>query len=215
VQTLVTRGVVWSGLFAVVLLLPAPRGVAQSRPENPYLGAAERLYRNLEFEAALQTIQRAAAWPSSSPAEDVRIALFEGLIRAELGQDELATRAFKRALALDPLARLPASPSPKVRALFEKAAADLGPSLPPIVHPEQQPPPAAPAEENAPPKVERAPADATAPPAMERSEVKTSGTAWWLWAGVGLLVAGAAAVGGVALFHPQPQSPTLGTMNLR
>ena len=39
----------------------------------------------------------------------------------------------------------------------------------------------------------------------------SGGIPWWVWAGAGVVVAGAA-VGGVLIFHPRPPTPSLGTV---
>jgi hypothetical protein len=48
-----------------------------------------------------------------------------------------------------------------------------------------------------------------------KAEAKPTGLAavpWWVWVGAGVVVAGCV-VGGMALFHPQPPTPSLGTIS--
>jgi hypothetical protein len=105
---------------------------------NPYLDPAARLYQNFEFQDALRTVERALAWPSNTPEEEVRAAMLEGVIVAQLGKADRAVGAFKRALVVDPAAKLPFTVSPKVSRLFAQAKAELAkmpkkPEPPPVV----------------------------------------------------------------------------------
>ncbi len=117
---------VWLLIALVGLSVPC-RAFAADSP-NPYLEPAARLYRSLEFQAALRTIEKALAWPTNSQAEEVKVALLEGLITAQLGDSDRAIGAFERALALDPAAQLPFKVSPKLSKLFEKARLALAPT---------------------------------------------------------------------------------------
>ncbi len=169
--------------MALAILLAAPFAARAAEAKNPYLPAAERLYHDLEYEEALRTIERAATWPSSTPQDDVRIALFEGLINAGLGRDARAIRAFKRALAIDPKAVLPVDVPPKIEALFATAHKGLRPAPPPAPPADEGPTqaaPPAPGPEAEPPPPPPAPArpDAELPPPDERrpsSEPPTPG----------------------------------------
>ncbi|MBI5547153.1 MAG: hypothetical protein HY901_25005 [Deltaproteobacteria bacterium] len=103
-------------------LIPA---VATAGEHNPFLAAAMRLYRDLEYESALAKLKRAQQQPDNTPAEEVQIDLYLGLIEFELGDTDAAQSAFKRALAQDGTAVLPGGVSPKVSAAFEKARHEL------------------------------------------------------------------------------------------
>jgi hypothetical protein len=126
-------------LFAMALILSNSSASAQSSQSspNPYLDAAERLYRDFEFGEAMRTIEKAVAWPGNSKAEDVRAGILEGIITAQLGKTEKALAAFKRALALDPDAAMPFRVSPKIEELFRRARKEMPPPPPkPAVAPE-------------------------------------------------------------------------------
>lgn len=134
-------------LFAAVLLTAlfafSPRAHAQA---NPYIEPASKLYQSFEFQNALRSIDKALQWPTNTPQEEVRIALLEGLITAQLGKNDRALSAFKRALALDATAALPFKVSPKVSRLFDSAKKEMvatapPPPTPPVV---KEPPPGPP-----------------------------------------------------------------------
>lgn len=116
-------------LAALPCLLLAAAPAAQ----NPYLAAARALYRGLEFEEALKQVEAGQRWPQNDLADDVQLALLEGLLAFELEQPDRSLLAFKRALALEPTASIDASASPKVRAHFELARRQLPAVAPPTV----------------------------------------------------------------------------------
>lgn len=119
------RSRVGFGLLAFAVCVVSTSAVAAGGG-NPYLEPASRLYQSLEFNEALRTLEKALKWPSNTPEEDIRAAVLEGLITAQLGKSERAESAFKRALAMDPSATLPFKVSPKISRLFEKARAQMG-----------------------------------------------------------------------------------------
>jgi tetratricopeptide (TPR) repeat protein len=89
-----------------------------------YVTAAARLYENLEYERALEQLERAKK-RSRGIRTDVEIALYQGLIRADMGQREESVAAFKAALLLRPDVRLPVRTSPKTEAGFEAVRAQV------------------------------------------------------------------------------------------
>lgn len=108
---------------------PAPEPVAPTPTQaGPSAGSEEefkrrltagiRLYESLEYERALQQVQRAKEVTHSSD-QDVTASLYEGLILADMGQTEQSLAAFKTALLLNPEAKLPVKASPKVAKDFE------------------------------------------------------------------------------------------------
>ena len=107
-------------LLIAAVLAASPAG------QNPYLDPALQLYNNLEFQEALKILDKAQTWAGNTPEQDVRAALLEGVICAQLGKTERAMSAFKRALALDPGAKLYFAAPPKVVALFRKSKKELG-----------------------------------------------------------------------------------------
>ncbi len=117
--------------IGAVLTLSMPAR-AQSPEVKKYLNAAVTLYENLEYEKALKQIQRAKT-KSTGASDDARIALYEGIVFADMGKEEMALNAFKTGLSLEPEAKLPLEVSPKVEKVFRKASDNvkklLGPQL--------------------------------------------------------------------------------------
>ncbi len=105
---------------------------AQSAEVKKYLNAAVTLYENLEYEKAIKQIQRAKT-KSTGAADDARIALYEGIVFADMGKEDKALSAFKTGLSMEPEAKLPLEVSPKVEKVFNKARENvqkmLGPQL--------------------------------------------------------------------------------------
>jgi tetratricopeptide (TPR) repeat protein len=119
--------------FAIIASLVLSLTVhAQSAEVKKYLNAAVTLYENLEYEKALKQIQRAKT-KSTGAGDDARIALYEGIIYADMGKEEQALNTFKTGLSMEPEAKLPLEVSPKVEKVFNKARDNvqklLGPQL--------------------------------------------------------------------------------------
>jgi len=89
-----------------------------------YLDSAKAFYEKLDFERALAQVRRATE-ASRTPDDDVKIALIEGILQANLGHDPEADAAFRKALALGPDAKLPFVVSPKVEEHFEAIRAQV------------------------------------------------------------------------------------------
>ncbi len=104
-----------------------------------YVAATRRLYDNLEYERALEQIQRARRI-SRGVEQDVTLGLYEGLILADLGRWKEARESFFTSLLLEPDATLPVSVSPKVEMEFEtqrvRAREELAQLQPPPVKPD-------------------------------------------------------------------------------
>jgi len=100
---------------------PARKSPAPKRQDEAarYITSAERLYEDLDYERALEQLTQARRLPRSLE-EDVRIALLEGLILADMGRRVDARAAFKAGLLLDPETPLPVSAAPKVEQEFEE-----------------------------------------------------------------------------------------------
>ncbi|MCY1015042.1 hypothetical protein [Pyxidicoccus sp. MSG2] len=109
--------------------MSAPEG---SPEVQRYLLSASRLYEDLEYERALDQLASAKRF-AHRVEDDVTIALYEGIILADLGKKEASTAAFKAALFLNPEATLPVTVSPKVERDFEAARADVRKELAPII----------------------------------------------------------------------------------
>jgi tetratricopeptide (TPR) repeat protein len=104
-------------LGLLMVLAPLWRAQAQDQAAR-YIVAGERLYESLEYERALAQFAQARRLPRTL-AEDVRIALFDGLILSDMGMHDEARAAFKTGLLLDPEAQLPVSTTPRVELEFE------------------------------------------------------------------------------------------------
>lgn len=187
------------------LLLPA---LAAAQSQNRYLNAAMKLYGDLEYEAALTSLEKAQKQPGNSMAEDVQIALYKGLIEFELGQTAAAESDFKAALALDETLALPKSCSPKVATLFEKARRDILKARPPKPVVQTPRPSDLPKREDPPPAVVATPAVAVVaptplPPPEVRAPVSGQRRLIGLAVGIPLMVVGAGLAGGGAYFGTQ------------
>jgi len=109
------------GLMFCLTALPA---FAQVTPDvKKYLSSAAALFEKLEYEKALAQVKRAKK-KSAGPEDDAQIALYEGIVLAEMG-DAQATNTFTLALGMDPKAQLPMVVSPKVQRVFDKARASV------------------------------------------------------------------------------------------
>ncbi|WP_164010897.1 hypothetical protein [Pyxidicoccus trucidator] len=83
-----------------------------------HISEAVRLYEDLEYELALEELERASKVPHGVE-EEVTCSLYQGIISADLGRAEAARAAFWSALVLKPDAKLPLRVSPKVAREFE------------------------------------------------------------------------------------------------
>ncbi len=108
----------------------APPATAAPAPEptkstgfQTYLNAAIRLYENLEYEQALDKLQRAKAYVSTVE-QDALLSLYEGIIQADMGR-QAAEASFRAGLLLNPDAKLPLKVYPKVERDFEAIREDV------------------------------------------------------------------------------------------
>ena len=105
-------------MLAVCLWLAMPlRAQAEDEFER-HVAEAVRLYEDLEYELALEELERASRVPHGTDGK-VTIALYKGIIIADLGKWEAAREEFRSALLLQPEVRLPLRVSPKVAREFE------------------------------------------------------------------------------------------------
>jgi tetratricopeptide (TPR) repeat protein len=122
----------WLRFATVALCLAAVPALAASDEVRKYLNSATQKFENLKYEQALAELKKAKA-KSTGPDDEKEIALYEGVVLAEMGKAEKAEAAFKTALSMDLKAKLPFDVSPKVEKSFEKARANveklLGPQL--------------------------------------------------------------------------------------
>ncbi|WP_147469324.1 hypothetical protein, partial [Corallococcus sp. AB045] len=186
------RRLVLAWLLGVgLVLVPSGARAEEPGPFQTQVRAARQLYDELEYERALAELSRARRH-SSGEADDVLLALYEGVILADLGRTESSSAAFRVALLLQPGAELPLKVSPKVEQRFESVRQQV---LRELAKQDVRVPPLAP------PPVATAPldpvtsADMRASPVSAAPEVSTSATVRsraWIPATVGgvLLVGG-------------------------
>ncbi|KFA93701.1 hypothetical protein [Archangium violaceum] len=122
------RHTLW--LFFICLAIPAAHAQESSRvvlpqTQNFYINAVATLYEQGRFTEALSKLERALEWKSNGPEEIVWLKVMQGVLQAELSQDE-ALESFKQALALDKDAQLPFQANRRLRKLFEQARDTLG-----------------------------------------------------------------------------------------
>jgi len=111
--------------MSVLLILLCQPASASERSKNPHYQKALRLYDSFEYEAALVVLENAARWSSGDHAEQISIALLEGILAFELQQPVRGRSAFRKALALDPAAKLKFSVSPKITTMFEEVRTEV------------------------------------------------------------------------------------------
>ncbi|MCY1018118.1 hypothetical protein [Pyxidicoccus sp. MSG2] len=79
---------------------------------------AEHLYESLEYEKALNWLSQAKQ-VASTIEEQVKVALYRGIVLADLGRRKQALEAFRAGLSLHPESVLPLQVAPKVQRDFE------------------------------------------------------------------------------------------------
>ncbi len=97
---------------------PAPA----SKKEDGFqarMKAAAWLYEELEYEQALKALSQAQTLAKTDD-ERTEVAVFQGIVLADLGQRDKSLAAFRKALSLRLEARLPVKVSPKVEQDFEE-----------------------------------------------------------------------------------------------
>jgi tetratricopeptide (TPR) repeat protein len=85
---------------------------------------AARLYEELEYEQALDALTQARAMAKTDD-ERTQVAMYEGVVQADLGQRPRSLVAFREALSLKLDAQLPVKVSPKVARDFETVRSEL------------------------------------------------------------------------------------------
>ncbi|HEX8698179.1 MAG TPA: hypothetical protein VF815_05040 [Myxococcaceae bacterium] len=112
-------------MAACLLTVGLMSRTAQAQDDfDRYLSSAVQLYESLDYEDALQQIQRAKQL-ARGIKQDVAVALHEGIILAAMGREEPSEVAFRRGLTLEPEATLPFKVPPKVERSFKKVRASV------------------------------------------------------------------------------------------
>ena len=119
-------------VLVLVLALAPLRARAADDDYQKYFNAMVRLYESLEYERALEQLDKARKY-SRGADDDVTLALYEGTIRSDLGQADQARAAFKTALLLRPDVNIPVKVSPKVRRDFEELRKSVKRGLEPLL----------------------------------------------------------------------------------
>lgn len=117
-------------LGASVLVLCSAQEAWAANPTAPksanaLLPVVEKLYNDFEFDAALDNIKKAYAVRGNGQAELAWLGLMEGLIYVELSRNGPAKIAFKRALSIDPMAKLPYEGPPIAGRIFREVQKEL------------------------------------------------------------------------------------------
>ncbi|ATB27775.1 hypothetical protein [Melittangium boletus] len=160
--------------------------------------SAVRLYQKFEYEQALEKFTRARA-VAKGVEQEVPVALYLGIVQAELGDRDASLASFRTGLYLQPAAQLPVKVSPRVERDFEEIRQavlhDLGAAPPPTDRPEQ------PAADKS-PELTAPPTASTAPPAyVSAGSERVSGRGSVLT--LALLGTGAVAGGAAGFFGLQ------------
>jgi tetratricopeptide (TPR) repeat protein len=120
------------GVAVLALALAPASARAADGDYSSYFNAMVRLYESLEYERALEQLDKARKY-SRGADDDVTLALYEGTIRSDLGQADQARAAFKTALLLRPEVNIPVKVSPKVRREFEDLRKAVKKELEPLL----------------------------------------------------------------------------------
>ncbi|MFP2933659.1 hypothetical protein ACLESO_52675 [Pyxidicoccus sp. 3LG] len=111
--------------LAVCLWVVLPLRVAQAEGEfERHVAEAVRLYDDLEYEQALEVLERAGT-VARGLDEEATLGIYKGIINADLGRWDTARARFQAALKLRPEAQLPLKVSPKVSREFESQRAKV------------------------------------------------------------------------------------------
>jgi tetratricopeptide (TPR) repeat protein len=117
-----SRHTPWMLVSCLLAVGALPQPVQAETIFERYLATAQRLYENLEYEQALEQLQRTMKLVQGVEQE-VPVLILRGVILAEMGKQEESQKAFESALLLNPDAKLPFNVSPKVARSFEKVSA--------------------------------------------------------------------------------------------
>src|SRR5687767_11396097 len=123
-----SRQASWLLMLCLLAVGLVPRPASAQDEFDRYLTAAVQLYESLDYDQALEQLQRAKPL-ARGIKQDVTVALYEGILLADMGRQEQSRTAFRTALLLDPEAKLPIKVSPKVARSFEEVRTSVRKSL--------------------------------------------------------------------------------------
>lgn len=133
----------YSAIVAVTLSLAIGVSSAQV-PNSKLIDEAAGAFAGLDFERALELLDRSLEAGGNSPGEMVRIYSLRGLCLVSLGREQLARSSFRAALSIDPAFRLAPDLSPRFQEPFREelqrgvAPLSLRIDFPSELRPEQQ-----------------------------------------------------------------------------
>jgi hypothetical protein len=181
------RSYLSAAVVGLLFVVAVPRSAQAQGDFQRHLTAAIRLYKNLEYERALTQINLAKQLPHGPEAE-LELSLYEGIVQAELGQQDASIAAFKSALFVQPEAKLPVKVAPKIANLFESVRTQVQREL------AAMPPKSAPQPPK--PEVATSPPPAATPPSVAGSRQAPDRTVLRRHALIPAIAGGALVVGG-------------------
>lgn len=114
----------WRLLICLWVMGAMPRPALAQADFQGCLGKAVYLYEELDYERALDELQKVRRL-ARTVEQEVAVSLQEGIVLGDMGQREQSQAAFKKALFLSPEANLPLKVSPKLMEDFELARAQV------------------------------------------------------------------------------------------
>lgn len=174
---------------------------------DPDLAAAERAYEDARFEEVLPALKSALEHPLSE-SDLARALELKALTEAAFDNRTASVEAFRHLLGVRPSYEPDAAAGPKVRNLWDHAR-----RLGPLGGPE--PVPASPPHRVAPKPLPPAALPKVDESAASPAHVTAWYERWYVWGGVGAVVAAGIVIGVAAANHPVPPSGNLGTGNLQ
>jgi tetratricopeptide (TPR) repeat protein len=111
-------------LIVAAVFVVSPLAAQAAAPSDfpKFFASGVRLYKDMDFERALEQFQLARTQPHGA-AEEVQAALYAGILHFELGNEAQAQELFRLAASLDPQAPLPVKVSPRIEIAYEKERA--------------------------------------------------------------------------------------------
>ena len=103
---------------------------APAQAKNPHLAVIQGYFKAGKLDQVDKEIAAAKEWSGNTSVDLGQIAILEGMLSALSAEDEQARASFRRALALDPQATLPAEANPHVRKMFDAIRAEVRSAAP-------------------------------------------------------------------------------------
>src|SRR5690242_16422514 len=88
---------------------------ARPQAKNPHLPVIQKYLKGGDLDRAEAELRAARAWEGNTSVDHGQISILQGMLSALSANDEEAKAAFRRALALDPQAKLPDVATDQVR----------------------------------------------------------------------------------------------------